>query len=87
MTKYCLVSLTQAPLVLGSIGWLRTRQRAVTVICTDLPPLLVLLLQIAIDYYAVVLLTVTMNTSCISFLKEHAADLFSIKAKQGNIHF
>lgn len=46
-----------------------TRQHTVTVICTDLPPLLVLLLQIAIDYNAVVLLTVTMNTSLISFLK------------------
>lgn len=46
-----------------------TRQHTVTVICTDLPPLLVLLLQIAIDYNAVVLLTVTMNTSFISFLK------------------
>lgn len=43
--------------------------------CADLPPLAALLQQIAIDYYAGMLLTVTMNTSFISFLKEHAADL------------
>ena len=55
-----------------------------TVICTDLPPLVVLLLQIAIDYYVAMLLTVTMIVSFISFLKKHAADLF-VEKQNGKI--
>lgn len=45
--------------------------------CADLPPLVASLQQIAIDCYVAMLLTVIMNTSFISFLKEHAADLLA----------
>lgn len=41
------------------------RQRAVTIICTDRTPLPILLLQMAIDYHAVALSTVTLAHVCV----------------------
>lgn len=45
------------------------RQRAVTIICTDRTPLPILLLQMAIDYHAVALSTVTLAHVCVCVCK------------------